>query len=147
MVERRPLRPIAGVALVTLVAGCGGSSHAVTTASRSASAGARDFRGTTSQGLPISFAVAGTSVDAIRFVWRARCADGRVHANAIVFRRAELNSGTFSASGTLNTGADSSVSGHVRADAASGRFSRSGPTAFGTACRATGVSWTAHSRG
>jgi hypothetical protein len=149
MAGRTSLRPFMGVvpvALVALVAGCGGSSPATTKTSPSV-AGARAYLGRTSQGLPISFAVAGTSVDAIRFVWRATCADGKRHTNAILFRRAELRSGTFSASGTLNTGAASSVSGHVRGNAASGSFSRSGPTAFGTRCRATGVSWTAHSRG
>jgi hypothetical protein len=142
-----------------LAAGCGGSSEPATSAggtptapapatvATTTAAAGRAYLGATSQGLPISFVVTATSVDAIRFAWRATCADHQMHENTIVFRSTPIAAGAFSASGTLNTGAQSSVSGHVSGSSASGRLSRSGPSAFGTTCSATGVSWTAHAAG
>ncbi len=157
---------LAGLAPAALIAvfaavGCGGSSQTVTktlTASGAPASqptvttsapgtSARAYLGATSQGLPISFVVTPTSVDSLRFAWRATCADHQTHQNTILFPSTPITAGAFSASGTLNTGASSSVSGQVHGSAASGRLSRSGPSSFGTTCTDTGVTWTAHSTG
>ncbi len=159
-------RGLAGLAPTVLIvacaaAGCGGSGQAVTktitasgapssqpTVTRStAGTSARAFLGATSQGLPISFVVTPTSVVSIRFAWRATCADHQTHQNTILFPSAPITAGAFSVSGTLNTGASSSVLGHVNGSAASGRLSRSGPSSFGTSCLDEGVTWTAHATG
>jgi len=118
------------------VAGCGGSSSAV-------SSGA--FDGSTSQGLPISFFVTPSGVGSVQFEWRAKCDDGHTHTNEIVLGDGQLRSGAFSVGGTLNTGADAEVNGTVHGDTASGELSRSGPSAFGTDCLAAGISWHARS--
>ena len=159
-------RRLAGLAPAVLIAvfaaaGCGGSSQTVTktlTASGAPTSrstvtmstpgpSARAYLGATSQGLPISFVVTSTSVVSIRFAWRATCADHQMHQNTILFPSTPITAGAFWASGTLNTGASSSVSGHVNGSAASGRLSRSGPSSFGTNCLDTGVTWTAHAIG
>jgi hypothetical protein len=105
------------------------------------------FAGTTSQGLPISFTVTSGLVDSIMFRWRAVCADGQRHTNMILLGSAPLSGGSFATSGTLDTGAWSSISGKIRGDSASGVLSRSGPSAFGTDCTANGVTWQAHRTG
>jgi hypothetical protein len=150
--------------LIFVVAGCGGSTKTVTQTvgsspapstqptaiahtPRNTSAASGDYVGTTSQGLPISFTVTPTSVESIQFSWRAICADGKSHLNTIVLGSTSIKSGAFSASGTLDTGASSSVSGKVTGDTASGRLSRSGPSAFGTNCSDTGVTWHAYVSG
>lgn len=154
---------MASAVLIAVVAGagCGGSSQTETKTLTASGAPAsqptvttgtpgtvaRAYLGSTSQGLPISFVVTPTSVDSIRFAWRATCADHQTHENTILFRSAPITAGAFSASGTLNTGASSSVSGQVHGSSASGRLSRSGPSAFGTTCLAAGVTWTAHAAG
>ena len=106
-----------------------------------------NYAGTTSQGLPISFTVTPTAVESIQFGWRAICADGKSHTNTIALGTAQLASGSFTASGTLNTGASSSVSGTVVGSTASGSLSRTGPSAFGTDCADTGVAWHAQLSG
>lgn len=147
---------VAALLLLTLtVAGCGGSTKTVTKTVGSSPAASsarvtslpRDFLGTTSQGLPISFTVTPTLVQSIQFAWRAVCSDGQTHSNTIVLGSASITSGNFSTSGTLNTGAASAVSGHVSGRTAAGQLSRSGPSAFGTNCSATGVKWGAQALG
>ena len=158
--DRRPRKPGAGtVATVLLsilaVAGCGGSNTTVTrtvdsspaTSSAEATSLPRAFVGTTSQGLPISFTVTSASVDSIQFAWRAVCSDNQTHSNTIVLGSAPLTSGNFSASGKLNTGAFSAMSGHVSGRTAAGELSRSGPSAFGTDCVAAHVRWRAQALG
>lgn len=140
---------------VLTVAGCGGSTKTVTqtvdsspaASSAQATSSPRDFVGTTSQGLPISFTVTSTSVESIQFAWRAVCSDGQTHSNTIVLGSASITSGNFSASGQLNTGASSALSGHVSGRTATGQLSRSGPSAFGTDCSAPDVRWNAQALG
>jgi hypothetical protein len=120
-----------------VVAGCGASTRALTVASFNSGA----YVGSTSQGLPISLLVAPTSVESVRFAWTARCADGQAHSNVIVLGVVSINSGHFSESATLITGASSSVAGQLVGDTASGTLSRGGPSAFGTDCTADGVTW------
>jgi hypothetical protein len=128
-------------ALVALaLAGCGTSTNTSTNTSLASG----DYVGTTSQGLPISFTVTPTSVESIRFSWQAICADGQSHSNTIALGNTSINAGAFSVSGTLDTGAASSVSGNLVGDTASGDLSRSGPSDFGTDCTDTGVTWQAH---
>jgi hypothetical protein len=128
---------VVGLAVVAVVA-----YLALHHSSSGASAGS--FAGTTSQGLPISFTVTSSSVSAITFAWQAVCADGQSHTNTIILGTAPLAGGTFATNATLDTGASSSVSGKIQGDNASGVFSRSGSSAFGTDCTASGVSWQAH---
>ena len=145
----------ASLPLILTVAGCGGSTKTVTktvgsspaASSAQVASSPRDFVGTTSQGLPISFTVTPTSVESIQFAWRAVCSDGQTHSNTILLGSASITSGNFSASGTLNTGASSAVSGHVSGRTATGQLSRSGPSAFGTTCSATDVRWSAQALG
>jgi hypothetical protein len=143
---------LAATALVGLgVAGCGDSS--TTTIITAAPGGgiapstgassARTFVGTTSQGLQISFAVLGDTVDSVQFGWRARCDDGQVHTNTIALGSAPLQDGSFSISGTLETGGFGQVDGKVAGDSATGTLSRSRGSAFNTNCVATGVTWNA----
>ncbi len=140
---------------ILALAGCGASSKSVTRTvdsspgvpSAAVTSSQRDFVGTTSQGLPISFTVTPTSVGSIRFVWRAVCSDDQTHSNTIILGSASITSGHFSTSGTLNTGASSAVSGEVRGRTATGHLSRSGPSAFGTDCAAAHVRWSAQALG
>jgi hypothetical protein len=129
-------------AVVGLVAVLVGGYVALHRSSGASSAGS--FAGTTSQGLPISFTVTSSSVDSIMFTWEAVCADAQSHTNSIVLGNTLLAGGTFATSGTLDTGASSSVSGKIQGDTAAGVFSRSGPSVFGTDCTDNGVSWRAH---
>ena len=141
---------------ILTTAGCGGSTKTVTRTVDSSPAAAssaqvtslpRDFVGTTSQGLPISFIVTPTSVESIQFAWRAVCSDSQTHSNTIFLGSASIRSGSFSTSGELNTGASSAVSGHVSGRIATGQLSRSGPSAFDTSCYATDVRWSAQALG
>jgi hypothetical protein len=102
------------------------------------------YSGTTSQGLPIAFAVEQTSIQGVYFRWRAKCADGRVHTNAIVLPGARIRGRRFSVSGVLGTGGRARVSGKLTGGRARGRLSRWGNSAFGTACPARGIGWHAH---
>ena len=102
------------------------------------------FSGTTSQGLPISFAVSRTRVISLSFDWTAYCADGQHHSNSIFAGDGPLNQGAFSLGGILNTGGTFQVDGVVNGTTATGTLSRSGASAFGTFdCSATGVTWQA----
>ncbi len=140
---------------ILTVAGCGGSTKTVTRTVDSSPAAPsaevtslpRDFVGTTSQGLPISFTVTPTSVESIQFAWRAVCSDNQTHSNTIILGSASITSGNFSASGQLNTGASSAVSGHISGRTAAGQLSRGGPSAFGTNCAAAHVRWSAQALG
>jgi hypothetical protein len=113
----------------------------------SSGAAAGTYTGTTSQGLHISFAVTRSGVESVQFDWRATCADGQVHTNTIELGSGTLSAGRFAVGGTLDTGASAAVSGAVHGATASGQLSRSGPSAFGTDCLATGVTWHAQATG
>jgi hypothetical protein len=132
--------PHKAVALTALViaglgsAGCGGGGSTTAPAPGS-------YVGTTSQGLPISFVVNSGAVSSVRFGWSASCADGQVHANTIVLAGTRVRDGAFSVGGTLETGGIAHVDGTFDGSKASGTLSRSGGTAFGTDCSATGVHW------
>lgn len=102
------------------------------------------FRGTTSQGLPISFTTTSTAVLSLSFDWTALCADGQTHTNTISAGGGEIHNGSFSLGGTLNTGGTFHVDGTVTGTSASGTLSRSGPSAFNTDCLADGVTWQAN---
>jgi hypothetical protein len=130
---------IAGLA----IAGCGRAATSVSTTATNGFT-TRSYDGSTSQGLPISFAATSTSVESVEFEWRATCADGQTHTNKIGLGGGSIQAGGFSLGGTLDTGAFAQVEGTVRGDRASGQLSRSGPSAFGTDCLATGVTWQAH---
>lgn len=138
---------------VTVIAGLGAAGcgdHSTTTiiapgtTPSSGASSAQSFVGTTDQGLPISFAVLGETVNGVRFGWRAKCEDGQVHTNTIVLGSAPIQNGSFSVSGTLETGGYGQVDGKIDGDSASGTLSRSKGSAFGTNCVATGVTWEAH---
>jgi hypothetical protein len=102
------------------------------------------YAGTTSQGLPIAFSVTSTGrVEGVRFGWRARCEDGRVHVNSIRLSEAEIEDDKFAVGGTLETGGVAHVLGRFDGSRASGVLSRSRGTAFGVDCRAAGITWTA----
>jgi hypothetical protein len=103
-----------------------------------------DYRGTTSQGLPIFFTVTATSVEDVFFGWRARCADGRVHTNGIGLGGTELRHGRFSVRGLLTTGGRAHVVGRLKGGRARGRLSRWAGSAFGTDCVARGIGWHAY---
>ncbi len=101
------------------------------------------YVGQTSQGLPISFIVAGGEIHEINFGWRARCDDGRIHANTIALPGGGIDYGAFSSGGGLETGGIAHVDGTFDGARASGELSRSRGSAFGTNCRATGIDWSA----
>jgi hypothetical protein len=103
------------------------------------------YSGLTSQGQPVSFTVSGSTVTSISFGWSAVCSDGQRHTNSIAAGSTALSGNTF----TLNTQFPStptplSVSFHgvLSGKSASGTFSRSGGSAFGTNCSASGT-WSA----
>ena len=104
---------------------------------------AGSYVGVTSQGLPITFEVNPGSVSSVRFAWRARCADGQVHTNTIALDSTRIHYGVFSLGGLLETGGIAHVDGKIEGSNASGVLSRSRGTAFGTNCRATGITWEA----
>ena len=138
------------LALGAALGGCGGEDTTTTVTSTvtvPAHPGVTDvqgYAGTTSQGLPISFAATPRAVLTVSFDWRARCADGQVHTNTIRLGGAPIENGSFVIDGTLTTGGVAHVEGTVRGDKASGQLSRSKGSAFGTNCLATGISWKAH---
>jgi Concanavalin A-like lectin/glucanases superfamily len=103
-----------------------------------------DYRGTTSQRLPIFFTVTPTSVEDVAFGWRARCADGRVHTNMIDLGGTRVRRGHFSVRGLLTTGGRAHVIGRLSGGRARGRLSRWAGSAFGTDCVARGIGWHAH---
>jgi hypothetical protein len=106
--------------------------------------GGRAYEGATSQGLPISFTVIDTAIEDVEFGWRARCADGRVHTNAIGLGGATIRDGRFSVRGLLTTGGRAHVVGRLSGSEASGRLSRWAGSAFNTDCVARGIEWHAH---
>ena len=136
--------------LGALLGGCGGGGETTTVTSTvtvQSHAGVTDvqgYSGTTSQGLPISFAATPRAVLTVSFDWRARCADGQVHTNTIRLGGAPIQNGSFVIDGTLTTGGVAHVEGTVKGGSASGHLSRSKGSAFGTNCVATGISWKAH---
>lgn len=136
----------AAVALLALLvagwssAGCG-DEEAPAAAGGAAAEGR--YVGETGQGLPISFVVTGTAVHDVRFGWTARCDDGQVHTNSIALPGGEIRSGEFSSGGALETGGIADVEGSFDGPQASGELSRSQGSAFGTDCRATGITWSA----
>jgi hypothetical protein len=135
---------LAAVALLgSGVAGCGGddTTTVTVTAPSAGATGTRNYSGTTSQGLPISFAATPTAVLAVRFGWRARCEDGQVHTNTIQLGGGAIEHGSFVVDGNLTTGGVAHVEGTLAGDRASGHLSRSKGTAFGTNCLATGIAW------
>ena len=102
------------------------------------------YAGTTSQGLPIAFSVTPAGgLESVRFGWRARCEDGRVHVNTILLPGAQIENESYAVGGTLETRGVAHVDGRFDESKASGVLSRSRGTAFGVNCRATGVTWTA----
>jgi hypothetical protein len=102
------------------------------------------YRGTTSQGLPITFTVERSAVTDISFRWRAKCADGRVHSNGIGLGGTAIRGKRFSVRGLLMTGGRARVFGLLDGGRAEGTLSRWAGSAFGTNCRAMGITWRAH---
>ena len=135
-------------------AGCGDSatttiitsapSTAPTSSNGTGASSAQSFVGTTDQGRPISFTVLGNTVSSVQFGWTVKCEDGQVHTNTIALGSAPIQDGSFSVSGTLETGGYGQVDGKIDGDSASGTLSRSRGSAFGTNCVASGVTWEAH---
>ncbi len=107
----------------------------------------RTYTGTTDQGLPIALVVSKNAVTGVRFGWRARCQDGQVHTNSIALGGGPIRHGAFRVGGTLETGGVAHVAGSVNGPTASGHLSRSEGSAFGTNCRATGITWRARLQG
>lgn len=105
------------------------------------------YTGTTSQGLPIFVSVGRTSIRSVFFRWRIRCADGKVHTNAISFQGERIRRGRFSFGSTLETGGSVRMSGRIRDARASGTLSRTGASAFGTKCAARKIGWSARASG
>ena len=101
------------------------------------------YAGQTSQGLPISFVVVGSTVRDIHFGWRAKCNDGEVHVNTIALPGGGLVSSSFASGGRLETGGIARVNGSFDGEQFAGELSRSKGSAFGTNCRATGIGWNA----
>jgi hypothetical protein len=144
--RHRGVIALTATALVGLgVAGCGNSSTTTIIAPTptTGASSARTFVGTTSQGLQISFAVLADTVNGVQFGWRAKCDDGQVHTNTIALGSAPIQDGSFSVSGTLETGGFGQVDGKITGDSATGTLSRSRGSAFNTNCVATGVTWEA----
>jgi len=133
-------------AALALLGGCGTTTivKTVTVPPRSPYA-LGDYEGTTSQGLPISLNVQAGEIVDISFRWRARCADGRVHANGIdLGGGVTIDHGSFATRGILDTGAHAEISGRISGSSASGTLSRWGNSAFDTSCPDRGVRWSAH---
>jgi len=125
---------IAGCGIEVNIDGSGGNSDPET----------GSYSGTTSQGLPIAFELTEAgAVEGVRFGWRARCEDGRVHVNSILLDGAPVEDESFAVDGSLDTGGVAHVTGEFDGSEASGELSRSRGTAFGVNCRATGITWSA----
>jgi hypothetical protein len=145
------MAPVVAIAIVALGLGaCGGGdtttvTSTVTVPDAGGAAGAASYVGSTGQGLPISFAATPNNVLTLSFDWRARCEDGQVHQNTIRLGGAPIENGSFVIDATLETGGIAHVEGTVDGKTASGSLSRSKGSAFGTNCRATGISWRARS--
>lgn len=105
------------------------------------------YTGTTSQGLPILFFVGKTRIQSVFFRWRARCADGKVHTNAITFRGESVRRGRFSFRRALEAGGSIRMTGRIKGARASGTLSRAGASAFGTKCPAKSIGWNARASG
>lgn len=137
------------VATALLVAGCAGTEETTTVTSTitapSGGSDARAYRGTTDQGLPVSFVVRGNAVLGFTFGWRAPCEDGSTRSNSIRLGGTSIHKGVFSFGGVLETGGVAQVEGRVSGDRASGSFSRSRGTAFGVDCKVADVAWQARS--
>jgi hypothetical protein len=154
------MRSIAGIRVtlaVTMVAGlglllggCGGGDETttvtstVTVQSQSGVTDVEGYSGTTSQGLPVSFAATHKAVLTVSFGWTARCEDGQVHTNTIRLGGAPIQNGSFVIDALLETGGVAHFEGTVEGSKASGHLSRSKGSAFGTNCLAAGISWKAH---
>jgi hypothetical protein len=138
-------RPRLLTVLALLVAGCGlaGCESEERTRQSVGMPAEGRYVGETSQGLPISFIVAGAAVRDLSFGWRARCDDGQVHANTIALPGGAIHYRVFSSGGPLETGGIAHVDGKFDGAQASGNLSRSEGSAFGTNCRATGINWSA----
>ena len=137
------------VIVLSGLAGCGiGGGDTTTTVtstvtvpSGSGGTGVQAYTGTTSQGLPISFAASPNAVLTLSFDWRARCEDGQVHRNTIRLGGGPIQNGSFVIDGNLTTGGVAHVEGTLKGKRASGHLSRSEGSAFGTNCIATGIAW------
>lgn len=106
------------------------------------------YTGNTSQDLPISIAVNKTEVRSVAFRWRARCGDGKTHANTVILRgRAPVHHGHFSLGAHLDSGGSASVSGRLDGDHASGTLSRLGASISGTRCAVKKIRWHARTSG
>lgn len=146
----REIGTLAGALATLALVGCGGSGQGLSDLSGQATTPAPlafrtgSYQGITSQGLPIFFTVGPTSIDDITFRWRARCADGHVHANGIALGGTRIRDERFYVRGLLVTGGRARVSGRLRGSRASGKLSRWANSAFNTVCVARGVTWHAH---
>ncbi len=105
------------------------------------------YTGTTSQGLPILVFVGKTRIQSVFFRWRARCADGKIHTNAITFRGERVRRGRFSFRRALEAGGSIKMAGRIKGARASGTLFRTGASAFGTKCRSTRIGWDARASG
>jgi hypothetical protein len=145
----RSSRIVAALAMAVLVAGCGGSDGGVSSTDETVATGGPGvspatgaYSGKTSQGLPITFTVSpGGTISVVRFGWRARCEDGKVHTNTILLGGGRIRTRAFSVHGTLETGGIAQVDGSFDGDSASGTLSRAKGSAFGTNCVASGIGW------
>jgi len=140
----REMSALVGALAALMLIGCGGSGQDLGgrgTTSGSLAFRTGTFQGTTSQGLPIVFTVGPRSIEGVLFRWRARCADGHVHANGISLGGTHIRDGHFSVGGLLVTGGRARVSGSLRGARASGVLSRWANSAFNTVCVARGVTW------
>jgi hypothetical protein len=137
----RVVRLLTLLAVGCALAGCDNAGEPTSPASSMPPDGR--YAGETSQGLPVSFVVAGTQVREISFGWRARCDDGQVHANTIALPGGGIHYRVFSSGGQLETGGIAHIAGKFDGEQASGELSRSRGSAFGTDCRATGIDWNA----
>ena len=100
------------------------------------------YKGTTSQGLPITITVRQTTVRSVFFRWRGRCSDGKTHTNALYLgARAEVHRGRFSLKGRLDSGGSARVSGRIKGVRASGTLSRTGAIGSGAKCTVNGIGW------
>jgi hypothetical protein len=145
----RSSRIVAALAMAVLVAGCGGSDGGVSSTDETVATGGPGvspatgaYSGKTSQGLPITFTVSpGGTISVVRFGWRARCEDGKVHTNTILLDGGPIRDRDFSVQGTLETGGVAGVRGRFEDGTASGTLWRAKGSAFGTNCVAKGIGW------
>jgi hypothetical protein len=108
------------------------------------------YQGETSQalGLVLRITTTGKELTTIEFAWKATCANGQTHEARIELGPARVHAGSFSISGTLNTGGHASISGHLIRGLWRGQLARSGPSDFGSSpCDVSGVTWKAEREG